>query len=285
MRVLVTNDDGIEAPGLEVLARRAHDAGHDVTVLAPRHEMSGTAASMGALALHEPIEVHRWPLVGLDGAPVYTAGATPAACVILGCLAAVGEPPELVLSGVNAGLNVGRSALHSGTVGAALAAAAWGAKGIAVSISTADEVHWETAATVAVDLAGWFMEECEVRALNVNVPNRPPEGLHGVRWAPLAAVGAIRSYISGVSETADGQGFRVLTGHLRTDASAAPQDSDRALVARGYVTLTGLGGLAEWTPSSESLDEQRLAGLLRARGAPEGDGRGPVQVSGERRSP
>ena len=284
MRVLVTNDDGIEAPGLEALARCALDAGHDVSVLAPRHEMSGTAASMGALALHQPIEVHRWRLPTLDGAPVHAAGATPAACVILGCLAAIGEPPDLVLSGVNAGLNVGRSALHSGTVGAALAAAAWGAKGMAVSTSTAGEVHWESAAAVAVDLAGWFMEDCEVRALNVNVPRGPAEGFRGVRWATLAPVGAIRSYITGVEEITDREGFRVLTDHLRTDPAAAPQGSDRALVAQGHVTLTGLGGLAEWIPSGDSLDEQRLSGLLRVRAAPGPDGRAPAPVDAEESS-
>ena len=283
MRVLVTNDDGIEAPGLEALARCAIDAGHDVSVLAPRHEMSGTAASMGALALHQPIEVHRWRLPSLDGVPTHAAVATPAACVILSSLAAIGPRPDLVLSGINAGFNVGRSALHSGTVGAALAAAAWGAKGLAVSTAWAEEAHWDTAATVAVDLAEWFMDECEAKTLNVNVPNRPPSGLRGVRWATLAPVGAIRSYITGVEETADREGFRVLTDHLRTDPEEAPPDSDRALVAQGYVALTGLGGLAEWTPSGESCDEERLAGLLRGPVEPDPDGGAPAPEVAEER--
>ena len=281
MRVLVTNDDGIEAPGLEVLARCALDAGHDVSVLAPRREMSGTGASMGALALHQPVEIHRWRLPSLDGVPVHAAEATPAGCVILGCLGAVDEPPELVLSGINAGFNVGRSALHSGTVGAALAAAAWGARGIAVSTSTAGgDVHWDTAASLAVDLAGWFMEDCEVRALNVNVPNRPPSELRGVRWATLSPVGAIRSYITGVEQTADREGFRVLTDHLRTDPAAAPHGSDRALVAEGWVTLTGLTGLAEWTPSGESCGEPGRGGMPGTWPEVDGDGFSPGLIPG-----
>lgn len=264
MRVLVTNDDGIEAPGLAALARHAVDAGHDVFILAPRHEMSGAGASMGSLALHHPIEVRRWTLPSLDGVPAHAAEATPAACVILGCLGAVGEPPDLVLSGINAGFNVGRSALHSGTVGAALAAAAWGAKGLAVSTAANDGyVHWDTAASVALDLAGWFMTDDEMRALNVNVPNKPRAALRGVQWASLAPVGAIRSAITGVEETVDGAGFRVLTAHEATDPAAAPQDSDRALVAGGWVTLTGLGGLAEQIPAGESSVARRFDSLLQ----------------------
>ena len=213
MRVLVTNDDGIEASGLAALARRAVDAGHDVSILAPRYEMSGAGASMGSLALHQPIEVRRWTLPSLEGVPAHAAEATPAACAILSRLGAVGEPPDLVLSGINAGFNVGRSALHSGTVGAALAAAAWGAKGLAVSTSANDGyVHWDTAASVALDLAGWFMTDDEIRALNVNVPNTPRAALRGVRWASLAPVGAIRSAITGVEEAADGAGFRGVHG-------------------------------------------------------------------------
>lgn len=270
MRILITNDDGIEAPGIEALAGRAVRAGLDVSVLAPRRQMSGTGASMGALALHEPIRVHRWRMPSLDGVPAFAAEATPAACVILSCLGAAGAPPDLVLSGVNAGLNVGSSALHSGTVGAALAAAAWGAKGLAVSTSTADgEASWDTAAAVAVELAAWFAEDCAAGCLNVNVPNRPRGEMAGVRWATLAPMGAIRSYITGVTETPDSDGFEVLTDHRRTDPAAAPEGSDRNLVARGYVTLTGLSGLAEQSPSGAgaasqgSCDEQRLGGLLR----------------------
>ena len=180
----------------------------------------------------------------------------------------IGVASGLVLSGINRGFNVGRSALHSGTVGAAITAAAWGAKGLAVSTAWAEgEVHWETAASVALDLSGWLMDADDLRALNVNVPNTPRGELRGVRWATLAPVGAIRSAIVGIEEAADGEGFRVLTDHKSTDPAAAPQGSDRALVAGGWVTLTGLGGLAEWIPSGDSLDERRLAGLLGCRTA------------------
>ncbi len=263
MRILVTNDDGIDAPGLAALARRAVEAGHDTFVLAPRQEMSGAGASMGSLALHHPIEIRPRRIPTLNGVPAHAAAATPAACAILGCLGAVGPPPDLVLSGINHGFNVGRSALHSGTVGAAITAAAWGAKGLAVSTAWADgEVQWETAASVALDLSGWFMDAEDLRALNVNVPNTSRGELRGVRWATLAPVGAIRSAIVGIEETADGEGIRVLTNHRSTDPAAAPQRSDRALVAGGWVTLTGLGGLAEQNPSGEQAGEPALRGRL-----------------------
>jgi len=262
VRILVTNDDGIAAPGLAALARRAVEAHHDTFVLAPREEMSGAGASMGSLALHHPIEIRPWSIPTLNGVPAHAAAATPAACAILGCLGAVGPPPDLVLSGINHGFNVGRSALHSGTVGAAITAAAWGAKGLAVSTAWADgEVHWETAASVALDLSGWFMDSGDLRALNVNVPNTSREELRGVRWATLAPVGAIRSAIVGIEETADGEGIRVLTNHRSTDPAAAPPRSDRALVAGGWVTLTGLGGLAEQNPGGERAGEVALGRL------------------------
>lgn len=271
MRVLVTNDDGIDAPGLAALARRAVAAGHDTFVLAPRQEMSGSGASMGSLALHHPIEIRPWTVPALNGVPAHAAAATPAACAILGCLGAVGPPPDLVLSGINRGFNVGRSALHSGTVGAAITAAAWGARGLAVSTAWAEgEVHWETAASVALDLSGWLMGADDLRALNVNVPDVPRGELRGARWATLAPVGAIRSEIVGIEETADGEGFRVLTDHRSTDPAAAPRRSDRALVAEGWVTLTGLGGLAEQNPGGETAGEPPLAGIA-ARRASDGD--------------
>lgn len=265
MRVLVTNDDGIEAPGLAALARAAVEAGHDVSILAPMREMSGAGASMGSLALHHPVEVRRWTIPSLEGVRAHAAEATPGACAILGCLGAVGKPPQLVLSGINAGFNVGRSALHSGTVGAALTGAAWGARGLAVSTTiVGDEVHWDTAAWVALELVGWFMETGEPGALNVNVPNAPREALAGVRWASLAPVGAIRSAITGVEEAPDREGFFVHTDHERTDPASAPADSDRALVAGGWVTLTGLGGLAERNPD-HTRSEEMLSEMLQRR--------------------
>ena len=271
MRVLVTNDDGVDAPGLAALARYAVEAGHDTFVLAPRQEMSGSGASMGSLALHQPIEVRPWTIPTLSGVPAHAAAATPAACAILGCLGAVGPPPDLVLSGINHGFNVGRSALHSGTVGAAITAAAWGAKGLAVSTAWSDgEVRWETAASVALDLSGWFMGVDDLRALSVNVPNTSREELRGVRWATLAPVGAIRSEILGIEEVAGGEGFRVLTHHKSTDPAAAPPRSDRALVADGWVTLTGLAGLAEQNPSGDSAGKPTLGGLWE-HGVSDGD--------------
>ena len=263
MRVLLTNDDGIEAPGFAPLVRSAVQAGHDVFVLAPMREMSGSGASMGSLALHHPVEIRQWAIPSLEGVQAYAAEATPAACVILSCLGAVGKPPELVLSGINAGFNVGRSALHSGTVGAALAAAAWGARGLAVSTTTVGgAVYWDTAASVALELVDWFMDAGEPCALSVNVPNTRRDALAGVRWASLAPVGAIRSAITAVDEAPDHEGFTVYTGHERTDPATVPPDSDRALVAGGWVTLTGLGGLAERNPD-DRRGEELLSGILR----------------------
>ena len=110
---------------------------------------------------------------------------------ILGCLGAVGPPPDLVLSGINLGFNVGRSALHSGTVGAAITAAAWGAKGLAVSTAwTESEMHWDTAASVALDLVrlvhGFRRPEGPECECSQHPPRANSAVCAGRRWRPSA---------------------------------------------------------------------------------------------------
>ena len=116
MRILVTNDDGIDSVGLHLLARAMTKHG-DVTVVAPDSEYSGASAAFGALHLIKP-EVHKVHLEGVER--VFTVSGPPALCVFLARLGVFGEAPELVVAGINPGANVGRSVYHSGTIGAAL---------------------------------------------------------------------------------------------------------------------------------------------------------------------
>ena len=123
VRVLITNDDGVEAPGLHALALAVHRAGHDVMVVAPSGERSGSGAAIGRLhrgGPHACTEVS-WP--ELPGVPVYAIDVPPAATVYAGALGAFGPRPDAVASGINPGMNYGHLVLHSGTVGAALTAA------------------------------------------------------------------------------------------------------------------------------------------------------------------
>ena len=163
MRILVTNDDGIDSIGLHVLARAMRIHG-DVVIAAPDREYSGAGAAVGALHLMQP-ETRRQQVDGIDEA--WSVTGPPALCVMFACLGLFGEPFDLVVAGINPGANVGRSVYHSGTVGAALTARSRGISGVAVSQSVTgfgvegqgwDEMlldqRWHTAAEVASVVVG-----------------------------------------------------------------------------------------------------------------------------------
>src|SRR5687768_2604733 len=133
MRILVTNDDGIDSVGLHLLARAMHEHG-DVVLVAPDREFSGAGAAVGAFHLIQP-EVHRCTLD--DVGEAWTVSGPPALCVMFARLGAFGPPFDLVVSGVNPGANVGRAVYHSGTVGAALTARNGDISGVAVSQAVA----------------------------------------------------------------------------------------------------------------------------------------------------
>src|SRR5688572_24935355 len=121
--VLITNDDGIAAPGIRRLAAAVRAAGHSVLVAAPLQEASGMSAALNAVTEDGRIVVEPRVLRGLDGVPAFGVAASPAYITVLGALGAFGPVPDIVLSGVNRGANAGHAVLHSGTVGAALTGA------------------------------------------------------------------------------------------------------------------------------------------------------------------
>lgn len=186
MRILVTNDDGIREPGLVALAAELVRTGHEVHVLGPDRERSGSSAGLATVVdgAHIPFE-----LVQLDGLPGVVAqaiDAPPALAVKAACAGALDWQPDLVVSGINPGLNTGRMVLHSGTVGAALTAVSHDIPGLAVSTSDTD-TGFETAAV----LAGWVVELADASplpaiALNLNVPALPLDRLKGITAATLS---------------------------------------------------------------------------------------------------
>jgi 5'-nucleotidase len=142
VRILVTNDDGVSAPGLAALTRAlagwagraGADPAHEIIVVAPTSNYSGAAAAVGSVDDHTTIPYQRAYVEGAETVEAYGLDASPALSVIAGALGAVGPKPDLVLSGINHGVNVGRSVLHSGTVGAALTASQLGISALAVSL-------------------------------------------------------------------------------------------------------------------------------------------------------
>src|SRR6202000_826299 len=133
MRALITNDDGIDSPGVRILAQVAVAAGLEVTVAAPNGERSGTSAMMSALEAGGRLLVEERKLDGLEDVPTLAVQATPATIAFVGVHGGFGGRPDIVLAGINRGPNLGRAILHSGTVGAALTAASAGPPAVGFS--------------------------------------------------------------------------------------------------------------------------------------------------------
>ncbi|MGE0418401.1 MAG: 5'/3'-nucleotidase SurE, partial [Acetobacteraceae bacterium] len=170
-RVLLTNDDGIDAPGMAVLEEIAAQVAREVWVVAPEHDQSGQSH---AISLHHALRVSD------RGNRRYGVTGTPGDCAAMGiCHLMKDHPPTLVLSGVNRGLNLGLETVFSGTVGGAMTAMMLGVPAIALSQAFADRnnVPWNTARTLGADVVrrlwamGWGKDAC----LNVNFPPLPPE--------------------------------------------------------------------------------------------------------------
>ncbi|MEU2608425.1 5'/3'-nucleotidase SurE [Streptomyces albus] len=232
MRVLVTNDDGITSAGLRPLTDALREAGHSVLAVVPFDDRSGTGTALG---ITPGVPVRVTPVCEEPGLRVLGLEGSPSQAVLLARTGAFGVMPQIVLSGVNAGANTGRSVLHSGTVGAALAASSLGLSGLAVSVAAAEPRHWDTAARVAVDCLEWVRGARRRTVLNVNVPDLPPTRIRGVRYGRLAAYGPT------ALEAVPQEGAVV----LREVPQPLPLDpeTDIALVMDGWVTTTLLDPL------------------------------------------
>ena len=177
MRILLSNDDGIHAPGLAALYDAVKDLG-EVHVVAPAGEQSavGHAITLANIIKARPVERHG-KFFG------HAVAGTPADCVKLAVYALLPGKPDLVISGINLGPNAGISVIYSGTVSAATEGTILGIPSIAVSLSTFTEPRWDTAAKYA----RWAAEEVMRRGLpgetllNVNVPNVEPDQVKGIR--------------------------------------------------------------------------------------------------------
>lgn len=245
MRILVTNDDGIDSPGLHSLAQRFTEVG-DVTVVAPSGEYSGAGASIGHLGPGLP-DVHRVERSELpDVAASYHLDGPPALCALLTCKGMLDELPDLVVSGINPGWNVGHSVHFSGTVGACITARMFGLPAIAVSQPVFDQgagptQHWATAAGAAADLASDVMSN--PRLLNVNVPNLPADRLLGSKNTKLSDRFPYSMHSPALTERSPG----VFAATFERDGSFNSFDgSDTHAVESHYVSVT------ELTPTKEA---------------------------------
>lgn len=240
--VLVTNDDGIDSRGLATLAAAAVRAGLNVVVAAPSRQFSGAGAGLIATTREGWTVVERRQLPGLPGVEAYALEAQPGYIVRAALRGWLDPAPELVLSGINHGANVGRAILHSGTVGAALTAGVNGVRGLAVSLDIGlrptQPPHWDTAAHLLSDILDVLAGAPHGTVLTLNVPDRPLDALGELRHASLAEFGTVQTRVDRVE---DGQ-LRVAQVELDTPPEAG---SDSALLAAGHPTLTALESVSE----------------------------------------
>lgn len=260
MQILVTNDDGIDSPGLWALAGALRDAGLGaVTVVAPAEEQSGTS-----MALPPRRDLALRPVPAPDpahaGIAAYAFNGTPVGCVMAGVLADLGPAPDVIVAGINRGLNTGTNVLLSGTVGAAMLGALWGRPAMAVSQMFVGDnpMPWATATWAAVrafPLLGLLRGRGPL-VLNLNVPHlHDVAELRGFRQAALSTFfyGSVVD-IDLAAPEADGSrrvGFRF----MRERVPEFPLETDDGGVRAGYATLTVL------TPTGVAADVD-LSGAL-----------------------
>lgn len=229
-RLLLTNDDGIESVGLQELAALLAKR-YDVLVVAPEDQRSGAGTGIG---FFDPIGGVTVAPADLGGTNAYSIAGPPGLAVMAAMLGAFGDKPDLVVSGINAGINTGHSVVHSGTVGAVLTARTFGCDGLAVSLSTSDPWRWDTAAAVAESVVDWILtRRWRCTTLNLNVPARDLDRVRGIRWADLDEFGYFRVAIADIP----GQQLQFEVG--APDSGLDPA-SDTALLREGYATLTPL---------------------------------------------
>jgi len=225
MRILVTNDDGIYSPGLAALARAARQFG-EVRVVAPDVEQS----SMGhAITATRPLSYKKSP-IKFEGIEAYRVNGTPADCVALGTH--LWEKTDVVLSGINMGLNLGNSMWHSGTLAAAKQAVLLGVRGIALSTPAGkSEPDWTSLEPYVHKVLDMLLPKSDLYLMNVNFPRKP----EGVRWTRQS----VRLYDGKVVPGEDPMG-RKHYWFTVAPLEPAEEGTDRWAVENSYTSITPL---------------------------------------------
>ncbi len=229
MNILVSNDDGILAPGLGLLAEVCQSVG-EVTVVAPDREQSGTSHS---LTLHRPVRPARRP----DGA--FQVDGTPTDCVLLALGTLMPERPDFVFSGVNHGPNMGEDVLYSGTVAVAMEAVTLGVPGIGISFCGTDPETLRSYRGLLEDLVRRITRVRDFPAdtlLNINLPGIPASQVKGMKVTKLGS----RFFKESLARMKDPWGREIFWIGGGTIHWTGGEDSDHQAVAAGYISITPL---------------------------------------------
>ena len=236
MHILVTNDDGVSAPGLLALTRAMRRFGK-VSVLAPDRDWSGGGH---VKTLKRPLRVRSVKLA--DDSPALTSDGAPSDCVALALLGILQDKVDLIVSGINTAANLGHDVTYSGTVTAVMEGIIWGVPGVAVSLDGAGRHRSELQYDVAVDVASWVVEQVISRSmpdstfLNVNVPYVNKEDLNGI----LLTRQGLRVYNDRLDRRQDprGEDYYWIAGERPT--GVPKEGTDFGALAGGYASVTPL---------------------------------------------
>lgn len=245
--VLVTNDDGIDAPGLAALAHTACEQGYDVTVAAPHRQASGSAGGLTMFLVEDRLEVSHRRLPGLPGVEAYSVAAHPGMIALAAVLGRFGPVPDLILSGINEGSNLGAAVLHSGTAGAAMVAGAHGVTALAASLHLDFEIdqpmerslarHWSTAAAVVGDILPNIMTADAGSVFNLNVPNLPSAEVRPLVAASWTLAGTAPTLLPFIAEF-DRHADALPVAELLEPTIDIVEGSDIERVRMGHPTLS-----------------------------------------------
>jgi 5'-nucleotidase len=236
MRILVTNDDGIHAEGLDVCEKIARSLSDDVWVIAPEYDQSGVAHS---LSLNDPLRLRQ------VAERRFAVRGTPTDCVIMGARHVLnGKGPDLVLSGVNRGRNAGEDVIYSGTIAGAMEGAILGIPSLALSQAyksrSGRPPHWETGLQFAPDIIRRVLAEGMPGdvLVNVNFPDCSPAEVKGIA---VTAQGRRRQERLHIDERHDGRGNPYYwIAYARLNAVQADDGSDLAALEERWIAVTPL---------------------------------------------
>ncbi|MCC5833069.1 MAG: 5'/3'-nucleotidase SurE [Chlamydiales bacterium] len=229
-RIILTNDDGIEAKGIKQLWKVLHEADFaDLFVIAPTTERSGTGVS---ITWDRPMLIQEaaWP----GDTPAWSVDGTPADCIKMGMRVILKEKPDFIISGINAGSNAGRNVLHSGTIGAVIEGIFRGIPGMALSCENGEEPNFHVAEKYVLPLTRYLMNSPLPPGsfLNVNFPHAVKDKVKGFRLTR-----------QGKGRWAEDPQLHIETDHGpsywlggKPEESSEDQDCDIALLKEGYLT-------------------------------------------------
>ena len=228
--VLLTNDDGVQALGLLALAQALRGLA-DLFVIAPDHNWSAAGHSK---TMHKPLRA--WMTKLADGAEAMTTSGSPSDCVAMALLGLLDQTPDLVVSGVNLGANIGHDLTYSGTVAAAMEGVIGGVPAIAVSLDTYEAGHYDLAARFTAQLALRVLaaQLPEPLLLNVNVPALPEKDVRGVQITRLGQ----RLYRDALIKRSDPRGRTYYWIGGDAPGGIVEEGSDFGTLSKGYISVT-----------------------------------------------